>query len=73
MVTTMILLIIGMLLAFLAGAWTTHRAYQNQPPLPDFLEGVVLDDIPPPISPFEEGRKSRLSVLRGTETKTRDE
>ena len=53
--------ILGMLAAFLAGAWVTYKAQRKQSPLPHMstiLDGVI-DDLPDPISPYAEADKER--------------
>jgi len=54
-----IVVVLGMLGAFLLGSWVTYRAMQNKSPvqMPQFIKDMV-DDLPGPISPYEQEQKS---------------
>lgn len=60
-ITGVVLLVLGMLAAFMAGAYITYKVQRNQLPIPKFssiIEGVI-DDLPDPVSPYEEAKKVR--------------
>lgn len=61
MLITLLTVVFGMLAAFLAGAYVTYKVQRNQLPLPKFssiIDGII-DDLPDPVSPYEESKKVR--------------
>jgi hypothetical protein len=52
-VLELVVVVAGMLLSFVLGCWTTHRAYGHTSPIPS-LPSITLDDMPAPISPYSE-------------------
>jgi hypothetical protein len=55
-----IILALSIMGAFLLGSWVTHRAMQNKSPVetPQAIKNIA-DDLPGPISPYEEEQKAR--------------
>lgn len=54
-------LILGMLAAFITGAYVTYKAMSKQSPVPkisSIMDGVI-DDLPDPVSPYAESKKSK--------------
>ena len=60
-VVTLLTVIFGMLAAFLAGAYVTYAAISKQSPMPKFPSNIanIFDDLPDPVSPYEEAKKVR--------------
>jgi hypothetical protein len=56
----MIILALSTLSAFLLGSWVTYRAMQNKSSIqiPQIIKDTT-DDLPGPISPYEEQEKAR--------------
>lgn len=61
MLITLLVLVLGMLAAFLAGAYITYKVQRDQLPLPKFPSIIdnIIDDLPDPVSPYEEAKKVR--------------
>ena len=61
----MIILALSTLSAFLLGSWVTYRAMQNKSPveIPQALKDMV-DDMPGPVSPYEEEQKARMVKVK---------
>lgn len=56
-----IVLAVSTLAAFLLGSWVTYKAYQHKSPVMFMPEN---DDLPEPISPYEEGKKNRVEKVK---------
>ena len=52
----LLILALSMLISFVTGSYITYRAYKHQNPVLFLPEN---DDIPAPISPYEEEMKKR--------------
>lgn len=61
----MIILALSTLSAFLLGSWVTHRAMQHKSPveIPQNIKDMV-DDMPDPISPYEQEQKARTVKVK---------
>ena len=60
-----IILAVGMLAAFLLGSWTTYRAVQHKSPvdIPQIIKDMA-DDMPGPVSPYEEQQKAKIVRIK---------
>jgi hypothetical protein len=60
-----IVLAVSTLAAFLLGSWVTYRAMQHKSPvdIPQIIKDMT-DDLPEPISPYEEGKKNRVEKVK---------
>ena len=61
----MIILAVAMAAAFLLGSWVTYRATQHKSPveIPQIIRDMV-DDLPEPISPYNEQEKARTVKVK---------
>ncbi len=61
----MIILALSIMGAFLLGSWVTYRAMQNKSPveIPQIIKDMV-DDMPEPISPYQEQEKARTVKVK---------
>jgi hypothetical protein len=60
-----IILALSTLSAFFIGSWVTYRATQHKSPveIPQIIKDIV-DDLPEPISPYQEEQKARMVKVK---------